>query len=220
MRTPRTVGVCLALALAAVAVGAMDGGTARAACASTLTWRATTYTGWATRSPATLGERLGRGVVPACRDAIVIRPSGPDGGRPVRPRLVALRAIAGVDPAVAVAVDGDPRTAYLAPGYFPQLPGHPLHAAIYGSADRPLETLGRRCTSVAAFAGRALGSDPGALVARSPNGRRTTVLLDVRTRVRGPGRRGLPHVAAGERVRITAVRCGADLVAREVAAAP
>jgi len=36
----------------------------------------------------------------------------------------------GVDPRVGVAVEGEPEHAYLAVGYFVQLPSHPLHAGI------------------------------------------------------------------------------------------
>ncbi|MEZ5102399.1 MAG: DUF6281 family protein [Thermoleophilia bacterium] len=56
------------------------------------------------------GERLGPAVVPGCSDDTT------DGVRLAPDRSVELVAIDGVDPALAVAIEGDPTRAYLAPG--------------------------------------------------------------------------------------------------------
>lgn len=41
--------------------------------------------------------------------------------------------------------DGTGPGRLFAPGFFPQLPDHPLHEAVYGSASRPNELAGWRC---------------------------------------------------------------------------
>ena len=202
------------LALVALA-GAASGPPARGACAAAVSWRGADYAGWAVRAPLPVGPDLGAGTAPACRDTIVVGRAP----RPVTaPRPVALRAIAGVAPSLAVAVDGDRRTAYLASGTLPQLPSHPLHRAIYGRDDRPLETRGRDCAPAPAARGRVRGGGPIGEIALAPGaGPPVRALVDARTRVDPElldgGAAGL---VPGRRVAVGLLRCDGLLVARRV----
>jgi hypothetical protein len=67
--------------------------------------------------------------------------------------------IQGVDPAVAVAVEGgDWPYAWLAPGYLVDSPRHPLHDAIYGSPDEPNAEDGFLCGRPRALRAHALNT--------------------------------------------------------------
>jgi hypothetical protein len=210
----RAVPVLPAVAALALVLGT---GTrdASASCAATVTWRGVDYVGWAARSALAVGDSLGTGTVPACRDTIVV---GGGARPPERGRSVDVLPISGVPARVAVAIAGGARTAYLAPGYLPQLREHPLHRALYGRADRPLETLGRRCGDAPAVRGRLVGAEPGGLRVRRETGGTKRMLVDVRTRVAGLERDGLPYLTPGARVRVETLRCdpSAELVARSV----
>jgi hypothetical protein len=151
------------------------------------------------RQPLVLGERLGKGRLPGCGD---------DPGVEVN-----VAAIRGVDPAVAVAVEGgDWPYAWLAPGYLPESPRHPLHDAIYGSPEEPNAEDGFRCGRPASLRARALNTPAHDLVfltvaaedeAVQPflrrDGVRGIVTVDANTAFAGFERDGIPFVEAGDR---------------------
>jgi hypothetical protein len=60
---------------------------------------------------------------------------------------------------------------------------------------------------------------PGFLTVDGPSGGQAVdVYVDVHTRITGLSRHGLPYIGKGQRVRIDAVRCGRELLARRIAA--
>jgi hypothetical protein len=148
-RARRHVTAVLVAGLAASAVavvtacGGHEGKPARfsstsAACAAIVEWRGTTYYGTHPRQPLTLGAVLDGGTVPPCNDTV---------GTGVEPETeskpTALARVVGLPPeqAIATAVD----MLYVAPGYFPQFPGTPLHDAIYGSESDVPDERGNVC---------------------------------------------------------------------------
>jgi hypothetical protein len=144
------------------------------------------------------GEALRDTLEPGCSDV-----AGVPAPAPTR---VKARRIAGVSPDVAVLVHGQ---VLVNMGYLPQTPGFPVP----GLGDRP-----KRCRSgvPASLTGAAHFFAGGIQVAAG--GRPSDVYLDARTRVTGLTRRGLPYIGEGQRVRIDAVHCGRELVARRIVA--
>jgi hypothetical protein len=94
-------------------------------CAYVLRWNDDLYAGQATRfAVPESGRRLGEGALPWC-----VR----EGGACAPPEeTIAVFALGGVRPSVAIVDDGSSGTVLLAPGSFPQLSDHPLHEAVYG----------------------------------------------------------------------------------------
>ena len=93
-------------------------------CRGQLVWE-DTRNSTADVGAARLGSQLGTGVLPGC---------GAPGFKTVPDEPVAVHAIRGADPAVAVASvsrDGS-RLAWLAGGYLVESPRHPFHDAFYG----------------------------------------------------------------------------------------
>jgi hypothetical protein len=90
-----------------VLLPACSGGTvADASCPALLDWNGVRYQGSGYRLPPKLGERLGEGTFPPCDD----------GGGAVSEQAVQVFAVEGVDPAAAVATEGD-LGVWLAPAY-------------------------------------------------------------------------------------------------------
>ncbi len=132
---------------------------------------------------------------------------------------VTVRAIAGVPPAVAVAVVafGETKTdaVFLAPGFVPAMASHPLHREMFGVRRRWTLDLGDPCRRPIRIGGRIrppIGS--GRLLV----GRRI-VLFDGRTRYRGPRRAGLPYLTGGERVVVRGGACRGRRVVADVLSA-
>jgi hypothetical protein len=167
-------------------------------CVSRITWDGTVYYGakFPSRLPATLA--LGTGGRPTC--------GGANGGEAGASSTVEVRRLAGVEPRVAVAVQGEPDHAYLARGYFVQLPSHPLHQALSESERLRSELRGCANTRPIAFEGT-VHSSTGAAIAVSRGGSDAFLFVDPYTRVRGLVRDGLPYVAPGRRVAVEAVAC-------------
>jgi hypothetical protein len=174
-----------------------------ASCAVTVEWRGITYRGTSVQQPMKLGAPLGHGSVPACNDT----PGNSDG---TGPQPLALAEIAGIPPAQAVA-SADWQTLYLAPGYFPQVPGTLLHDLIYGMAAgvpderrddcRDAKTRDVRAKVLAAINGFLnvdLDDAPGLP-------RRTVIFPDARTLFTGGG--SPPHVDPGNTVRARVLVC-------------
>jgi hypothetical protein len=178
-----------------------------------------------------LGQALGTGTLPTCGDSLVVRGGRTSPASTAPPRPARVVGVTGVDPTLAVGVADQPRFLYLAAGRFAQLSDHPLHRALYGRADRPDERRDAGCVASVDLRGTAAGG-AGPLLpldvagadrrGRSFVGRRVGVLVDVATRMTGLDRDGLPYVAPGQRLRVTAWVCrrrgvaSAKLVAREV----
>jgi hypothetical protein len=112
-----------------------SGGSSAASCAAVVEWKGTTYYGTGRLlKPISLTGPLGEGTVPSCQDTV---PGSPSHARPV-----ALARVDGVQPEMAIAVAGETDTLYVAPQFFPQIPGTALHDLIYGHRDVPNERVG------------------------------------------------------------------------------
>ena len=167
-------------------------------CAARITWNGHVYFGetFAKVPPATL--MLGTGGRPTCADA--------NGGEAGASQAVEVRRMIGVDPRVAVAVEGEREHAYLARGYFVQLPSHPLHRALGRFQRTRSELEGCATTRRLAFRGT-VRSDTGATLAVRRGRRETVLFVDAFTRFQGLDRNGLPYVEPGERIAVGAVEC-------------
>ncbi len=125
-----------------------------------------------------------------------------------------MRRLAGVDPRVAVAVRGEREVAYLAAGYFLELPSHPLHGAIEWSP-RALNELSGCVRSPAMRIEGTLRYGPSPMldvserdrVARRYVGSEALLFVDAHTRVERLSRGGLPYVGQGAAVAVDAVGC-------------
>lgn len=192
--------------LTAACVGAMCAGCSSGprqnaggfTCADRITWNGRVYFGqlFAKLPPATLV--LGTGGRPTCSDA--------NGGEAGASSTVEVRRMIGVDPRVAVAVKGEPDAAYMAPGYFVQLPSHPLHSAIEWKPRSPNELTG--CAKTRPRQLRvSVRSTSGSTIGVTLDGRETFLFVDAYTRFRGLERNGLPYVAPGQHIAADAVEC-------------
>jgi hypothetical protein len=172
-------------------------------CAVVVEWHGTTYLGTSVQQPMKLGAPLGHGSVPACNDT----PGNSDG---TGPQPLALAEIVGVPPAQAVA-SADWQTLYLAPGYFPQMPGTLLHDLIYGPRSRGPNERSNKCDDAKTTDVRAkvLAANFGFLrvdlqdAPRLP--RRTWIFPEARTLFTGGG--SPPHVDPGDTVRARVLVC-------------
>jgi hypothetical protein len=179
--------------------------TVAASCPLVVQFGRVQYLGTTVKQTLRLGRRLGRAFAEPCSDAI-LAPSAPDA-----PSGGAVAAIIGIPPAVAVGVPGQPHTAYLGFGYFPELANHPL----YGGRVRDF-TRGCRVTGRFALVGRVkrhgsallvqVDRSSGTLVVR-PHVTLVQLLVDAHTRVEGFERNGLPYVTIGDRLRASGITC-------------
>jgi hypothetical protein len=113
-----------------------------------------------------------------------------------RTRPVELRRVRGVPAEAALYPDGDTDRMYLDDGFFIELPDHPLHDQFYGGPTRPRRReRGRPCTLDGEV------SNVGYLQVRA-GGRDVLVVVDVRTRIEGFDRAGLPYLEEGDAVRV------------------
>jgi hypothetical protein len=167
-------------------------------CAARITWNGTVYYGetFSSLPPATL--MLGTGGRPTC--------GGVNGGEAGASSTVEVRRLIGVDPRVAVAVNGEPEHAYVARGYFVQLPGHPLHGSLPPWQRSRSELTGCGATRPVELAGT-VRSSTGAGIGVARGDGEAFLFVDPFTRVRGLERYGLPYVASGERVAVDATAC-------------
>jgi hypothetical protein len=103
---------------------------------------------------------------------------------------------------------------YVAEDTLVALRDHPLHRYLFGSADRPDLTSGRRCRPVALTAKVVNVGGNGLLI--DPD--KPAVRVEARTVVDGPVVDGVPRIPKGATVRIQALRCKGrrGLVARRV----
>jgi Family of unknown function (DUF6281) len=202
-------------------------GPASGSCAFLIEWNGVLYDEPNIAQAPRFGPALGAGTMPACDDT---GSSGCSRLHGEDEQSIAIYRLPDIDPHVAfgaVAPWGD-RQPFLAPGFFPQLPGHPLHDAIYGSPKRPTERAGAwHCgepiTNLAATVtntsglGNGFGARFEADLVRRDSGF-TFVWVDARKTVTGLDEYGLPHVAVGDRIRATVRECTASGERYKVAA--
>jgi hypothetical protein len=198
-------GACLLLC-AGCSSGSSPDLVSGGACAARITWDGTVYYGqvFPSRLPATL--TLGTGGRPTCRDSY--------GGEAGASSTVDVRRLAGVDPRVAVAVRGEPDAAYLAAGYFVELPSHPLHQAIDWPARSLNELIGCSKSPPMRVEGTIRYGPSTSLdvsqrdeVARRYVGAEVLLFVDAQTRVERLSRNGLPYIADGTEIAVDAVGC-------------
>jgi hypothetical protein len=177
-------------------------------CLAQLDWNGVAYWGSGDLvKPIFLGERLGKGRIPGCGN-------DPD----YQLNVVRIR---GVSPSVAVAVAGDDWPyAWLAPGYLPESPLHPLHAAIYGSSALPDAEAGYLCGRPRSLRARAISTpsfdvEPLRVSAEDKNVQRFLlqgntdgiVTVDAETTVNGFELKGIPFVQTGDQFALVLRDC-------------
>jgi hypothetical protein len=169
-----------------VGLGCGEPSGANSSCAAAVRWNQTLYFGLAMKVPH--GSVLGRGVVPAC--------TADDDDQPVT-----IRRVANVPPALAVAREGEPpgmSTVYLAPGFFPILPGHPLHRGVV----RP-----RRCSERFRLAGTVLRTPTSNVVPLRVGRRELSAYVVTSTEIIGFRRAGYPYLQRRDLVDVRGRRC-------------
>lgn len=182
-------------------------------CMAALVWQGLRYEGAQVTEPLRLGPRLADGVLPACT--------------PDPEREVDVAAIRGVHPSVAVATPGPARDypgsdiVWLGPGYVASSGLHPLHDELRRAGWRPpvyteaeWDCERRRSLRVrvrerpAALAGsvRVIADDETEAFVRGDDVD-TYFVLDANTDVVGLRRHGVPFIAAGADLDVTAREC-------------
>jgi hypothetical protein len=197
--------------LAAFAAFMVSAPAAHASCSGGIVYGGGVYYG--TSASVREGAPLAGGYRPGCDDAVAIDPATGARLTPLAgPTPVALHRIPGVPVRLGVALNG---RAALAPGYLPQLAGHPLHK-LFPSASKPAS-----CGSAWRVRGKVQAPPlPGApvYVTTGPAAFRVVTLVES-TRVSGLTRDGLPYLAAGDAVDAVVRTCGGAIVAQRVARA-
>lgn len=181
-------------------------------CVDRVIWNGTEYSGGGmTPGRVRHDGRLGEGEQPVCGEGGCVEPASTG---------VEVLRLAGISPEVAVGVLNGGSQFYLAPGYFPQLPSHPLHRAIYGpQPGRPDEKRGFSCGPRFLLKGKlASPAAWGALflvevdasehdVGRYDEGGGVPIFVYSGTEFTGVERNGLPFVEEDDRIAIEAREC-------------
>ena len=218
----------LLVATATIAASALAGppDTALGSCAPGVNFDEAFYQHAETRKGVARGAGLHGGVLPGCDDTVVLGPQGQRLDHPEPDVPVELRRIRGVSPRLAVAIPGQPGV-FLAPGTFPELPGHPLHKALYGPRDAPDATMDRDCGPPHRVTGYLpFTPGPGGLMTlRTAEGLDVPVVVDANTRFRGARRVARqPVVSGGDALAVVGRRCAdtfeRPLVARRIRVRP
>jgi hypothetical protein len=160
---------------------------------------------------------LGEGMVPVCRDTEVVGTGcTADVKEESGGESVDVFRLPGVHPEIAVVALMPGPVAYIGPGYMTQLPDHPLHDEMYGSARRPNERSGWNCgepigltgtvVSVPAYGSGGLEVRVDGNPLRRQDGR-TGLFTDALTRVTGFDRNGIPYIRKGDRLRASVREC-------------
>jgi hypothetical protein len=185
-------------------------------CLGRLEWNGVKYAsaGGRIEKPLVFGNELGTGIIPGC--------SGAAGQEVVPDREVTVVRVRGTSPSVAVAIEdeGDPPYPWLAPGYVPESALHPLHEAIYGSANQPNAEAGFRCEVSRTLGARALTTPAFDVVplhvepeeqglssylrAGDVDG---IVTFDANSVITGYERDGIPFIQAGDRFSLSLREC-------------
>jgi hypothetical protein len=195
------------------ATGLLVGVSSDASCADMIEWKGVRYEAANLEGAIHFLTRVGKANVPSCIDEDGAGCSVSRGATDER----SVYRLPGVEPAVAVGARGPfGRTMYLAPGYFLQLPDHPLHIRVYGSSRRPNEQARWQCGAAIDLVGRVVNQTPG--LGRTFNVRFegdrverqygwTALFVDAYTTIRGFDRGGLPYIEEGDRLRATVREC-------------
>jgi hypothetical protein len=195
-----TATLALTGVLASVALGD--------SCVEAVRWNDVLYVG-VTTADARLerGGRLGEGEIPDCTAS----------GRCAPPEeRTAVFAVTGVAPEIAIASPawGNESGIFLAPGTFPALPDHPLHEALYGSAEKP--NYRQQCGDPFTLRGevtqtslglRIRAADPVPEQLEEDEDGQVWLELDARSRAEGFDRNGVAMISVGEEVVATARLC-------------
>ena len=208
----RTSIVVLALLVGAVPPAARPE-PAAAICVAGIEWRGVLYERVQVRRAALPqpGARFGTGRVPGCNDVLSLPPE-PDRSTP-------LRRLGRVPPTLGFFADG---AGWAAPGFFPELPGHPLHRALYGSRPGvPNFTRRARCRRLGRYRGRVAGVSAGRGLTIVRGRARRRVKLDALSLVRGFQRAGHPYVQPNDSLELSGWSCasrseGRYLLARRI----
>src|SRR3954447_5277813 len=158
----------------AAAVASWGSAPAAGSCAPFLKWRGHLCEGTGPlENPDAL--RIGPRLSLLAKDPPCIDASPAPKPRP-KPARVVVRQYQGVPPQLGLSWQG---SLYLAVGYFPQLPTHPLHAAIYGTdPDEPDATSHARCAGIHTISGKLRSSRPYFLLF-DPAGKKRMLFLEV-----------------------------------------
>ena len=178
-----------------------------ASCAFVIEWNGVRYDPWSNEGPVAFGNSVGQATLPFCDDT----PGGCEHGHD---ESIEVFRVAGVDPHVALAAHaGAGQNLFLADGFFPQLPDHPLHAFIYESSQRPKERARAwQCEEIRGLTGEVVGSGPwprvrfeGDLVERDIGS--TPLSVDSQTKIEGFDEFGLPRLLKGDKIQATVLEC-------------
>jgi hypothetical protein len=201
---------CLVAVLAAS--GVLIGPVSANSCSVAIEWNGVRYEAGNLNRHVAFGPSVGEASVPTCDEAAGCRAKGSE-------KVQAFR-LQGVNPHVVLgATTALGRDVFFAPGFFPQLPDHPLHEAVYGSASRPNELAGWRCgKAIPDLLGTVVGSPGWGAVfgVRFEGGRvrrqydLTAVFVDARTTITGFNEFGLPRIMEGVSIRATVRECTAS----------
>ena len=183
------------------------GGASATSCAPAVEWNGVTYEQIGDVSVG-VGAKLGEGVRPPCERERGC--SAPDA------ETATVMRVRGVDPDVAVTLAQDP-TPYAAPGYFVELPTHPLHSALFGGPRRPIAKAGWWCrppfelraevSAVPPAVFRVDGEESEVNVRYRDGDEGVAIVVDAETRIEGLAKSGLPYVERGDWVSIVSREC-------------
>jgi hypothetical protein len=206
---PFRFALCIAAMLSACGLTV---GPALASCVFLIEWNGVLYDPWSNEPPVSLGKSVGQARVPSCND------TGQAGCEREQDGSIEVFRVAGVDPHVALAAHGSAgQDLFLADGFFPQLPDHPLHTLIYGSSQRPNERARAwQCgEKIRQLTGEVVGSGTrprvrfeGDFVRRDAGS--TPLFVDVQTTIEGFDEFGLPRLLEGDMIQATVRECTAS----------
>ena len=182
-------------------------------CALTVEWKDVSYVSVSLTRELKIGPSLGIGAFPPCRD------TAGAGCQEEYAEPATIFAVPDVLPEVAVAVAGEARTIFLAPGYFAYLPGEALHDVMFGpDRSRPDWRKGVRCVEpFSVFGTVSFTPAPGTVFrlsvsaatgsARDRAGRTMELSVDGHTKIVGLERHGIPYVQERDEVKAEGVLC-------------
>jgi hypothetical protein len=193
--------------LAVLVVFAVSAPAAHASCAAGVAYHDGFYYG--TAIAVHDAAPLSGGYIPGCDDAVAVDPETGARLTPLAgPTPVELHSIPGLPVRMGVAYNG---RAALAPGWLPEVAGHPLHksfrAAKPGSCGPAWHLRGK--VQAPPLPGSPVSIQTAAVAFK-------TVTLTGSTKVRGLSRGGYPYLAAGDPVDAVVRRCEGALVAKDL----
>jgi hypothetical protein len=158
------------------------------------------YRGLPRRRAPRRGRRVGTGRRPPCLDTFPPAPGPPPKGSPV-----ALRRIKAVPPALGVYAFG---RVYVADGFFPALPSHPLHRSFYGPRPGvPNATLGARCPHLRTVRGVVADTTFGLDINQAGSRGALTIVVDAWSGISGYTKAGHPYLERGDSIKVFGWGC-------------